>query len=664
MTNPADPFNLWGIWQANLQESLRQSQKMNDAWRNHAEYWLTGGLKVDEVHSPYAADLRDQYTLRHYFPDEAPEGLPALLLVPPLMMAADLYDVAPRSSSVNAVHDLGIDVWVVDFRRPEEEDGGLERSVSDYVLSVDDAIDAVRAATGRDVVLGGYSQGGMFCYQVAAYRQGRGIDSIVAFGTPVDFSEGSLPVPISMDAIKSISQGLLATGLPARMPLPAWLNRQATQMLDPIKGVEFQMAYLRQLHDREKILPGEQQRQFLSKKGWTAFSSAAFEDLLRDNFVTNRMAKGGIVIGDTVTSLADLRLPILTVVGEQDKEGHPVAVRVIHKVAPKADIYEVHINTGHFGIVAGGGARRNTWPRVAEWIRWRAGKCELGDEILTADEIVHTPGWAPNEFMKTLTQMTDYQVGMAKFWGSAMKEAGWPSGGAKAASLAQYLDLAASERRKVAVMAGGRALRQDALKQRLDVLAARLLAAGIKRGDRVGLMTGDRLAGFTALMALNRIGASAVMLRSGAGLVNEIAHATLSAIAVDSAALSVVSKVNELPVLLLSERAEGQSKANVVSLDDLPAELPAGFRANAASAEDEAFVLCLGKGKSSTLHPYSNQAWLRMADDAIKATALSTAETVYCATSQDELVNMLAIGAAVVSGARLALADHDGSDLN
>jgi putative long chain acyl-CoA synthase len=54
------------------------------------------------------------------------------------------------------------------------------------VLAVSDAIDRVRELTGRDVHLGGYSQGGMFCYQAAAYRRSEGLSSLITFGSPVD----------------------------------------------------------------------------------------------------------------------------------------------------------------------------------------------------------------------------------------------------------------------------------------------------------------------------------------------------------------------------------------------------------------------------------------------------------------------------------------------
>src|SRR5687768_7904033 len=88
-----------------------------------------------------------------------------------MMLATEVWDVSPSSTAVGSLHEHGVDPWVVDFGAPEREEGGLTRTLTDHVLAVSDAVDRVREATGRDIHLVGYSQGGMFCYQAAAYRR-------------------------------------------------------------------------------------------------------------------------------------------------------------------------------------------------------------------------------------------------------------------------------------------------------------------------------------------------------------------------------------------------------------------------------------------------------------------------------------------------------------
>src|SRR5947209_18597322 len=95
--------------------------------QNALEVARFGGLNTEEESSPYeVTDERRVYRLRRYFPGTERPG-PPVLLVPPLMLAAEIYDVAPTTSAVRILHENGIDPWVVDFGAPEREQGGLGR---------------------------------------------------------------------------------------------------------------------------------------------------------------------------------------------------------------------------------------------------------------------------------------------------------------------------------------------------------------------------------------------------------------------------------------------------------------------------------------------------------------------------------------------------------
>src|SRR5437764_13656638 len=164
----------------------RPAARLGAAAQNALEVARFGGLATDEEPSPFEVISEHRvYRLRRYFPDSE-VGAPPVLLVPPMMLAAEVYDVSSRTSAVTILREHGADPWVVDFGAPEREEGGLERTLTDHVLAVSDAVDRVRHASGRDVHLAGYSQGGMFCYQAAAYRRSEDIGSLITFGSPVD----------------------------------------------------------------------------------------------------------------------------------------------------------------------------------------------------------------------------------------------------------------------------------------------------------------------------------------------------------------------------------------------------------------------------------------------------------------------------------------------
>src|SRR5947209_8557130 len=164
---------------------MRPVTRLGAAAQNALEVARFGGLATDEEPSPYeVASEQRVYRLRHYYPS-SPHG-PPVLLVPPMMLAADVYDVSPNTSAVTILREHGVDPYVVDFGAPEREEGGLERTLADHVLAVSDAVQQIREATGEAVHLAGYSQGGMFCYQTAAYLRNDALASLITFGSPVD----------------------------------------------------------------------------------------------------------------------------------------------------------------------------------------------------------------------------------------------------------------------------------------------------------------------------------------------------------------------------------------------------------------------------------------------------------------------------------------------
>jgi putative long chain acyl-CoA synthase len=176
------------------------------AWANALEIMRAGRLTA-----PYGAPFEvthqtPHYRLRRYNADAgaAKHGAP-LLLGPPLMVASEVYDIAPDISSIAFLTRHGIDVWLTDFGAPERETGGMDRTLDDHVRAVSEAIDEIRRATGKDVHLAGYSQGGMFAYQVAALRRSAGIASVITMGSPVDIHR---TVPIADQIVERMVAGL------------------------------------------------------------------------------------------------------------------------------------------------------------------------------------------------------------------------------------------------------------------------------------------------------------------------------------------------------------------------------------------------------------------------------------------------------------------------
>jgi putative long chain acyl-CoA synthase len=663
-----------------LPDPIRFARRVSATARNAAEVVRFGGLRTGEQPSAFEVAVEQpNYRLRHYFADDA-RGTP-VLLVPPLMMAAEVWDVSPNTSAVAALHARGSDPWVIDFGDPGHEPGGLQRTLTDHVLALSDAIDRVVAATGRDVVLSGYSQGGMFCYQAAAYRRGKGIDSLVAFGSPVD-TTAPLPIPVSPEVARRLANSLVDSGVLRLVSLPRWATRVGFMLLSPIKTVQDRVQFLLALHDRDALLPRERQRQFLNTEAWTAYSGPAIAELL-DQFVAhNRMLEGGFVIDRRLVTLADIDVPILSVVGSTDTIGHPDSVRAIVRAAPRADVYELTLPTGHFGLVVGSTASSLTWPAVADWIAWRAGAADLPESILPADQVQARPPLRPGAGAQALAQAAEFGIGAGRIVAgtalhafraarSVLSEA--PAQLPRLArierldpttriSLGLLLDEQARSRPADALfLFGDRAYRNSGVKRRVDSVVKGLVSVGVRHGDRVGVLMHTRPSAFTVVAALSRLGATAVLLRPDGDLVREARLGAVTWLISDPEHADRAGAVPGVTWCVLGGGAgTRQLPPDVLDLERIDpdqVELPAWFDANPHRAADVAFVLFSGDARGTRAVTITNRRWAMSALGTASAAALRAGDTVYSTTPiHHSSALLMSVGGAVAGGARFAMA--------
>ncbi|MEA2188590.1 MAG: putative long chain acyl-CoA synthase [Solirubrobacteraceae bacterium] len=668
---------------------IRPAARVGAAAQNALEVARFGGLQTDEEASPYVVAAQGPiYRLRRYFPPEAngASAGPPVLLIPPMMLAADVYDVSASSSGVATLREHGADPWVVDFGAPEHEQGGLERTLTDHVVAVSDAVDQVREITGRDVHLGGYSQGGMFCYQTAAYRRNEGLASLITFGAPVD-TLGALPFGIP-EEIAVRGAGFLAEHVLSRYALPAWASRLGFRLLDPVKSLRQQLDFVMALHDRESLLPRERQRQFLEARGWVAWPGPALADFIHQFVTHNRMLSGGFVIDGRLVTLADVTLPVLTVVGEVDEIAPPRAVRAVRRAAPRADVYELALRAGHFGLVVGSTASQTTWPVVADWVQWRDEGADLPDQVRLIDD--DEPDPAPPVGTRVgfgIELVAGVGMGVAR---SALQTASRAADMTRLVtqhatrqlprltrlerlepstriSVGLLLDEQAQDSPEaVAFLFGDRAYTHGAVKERIDNVVRGLLSLGVRHGEHVGVLMHTRPSALVIVAALNRVGAVGVLLRPDGAVDRELELGQCTRVITDPQ-LADRAREFALPspqgVLVLggggAPRDLGDGLVDMERIDPGAVRIPAWYRPNPGRASELAFVLFTGEGERTRCNRVTNGRWALSAFGTASSAALSDADTVYAVTPIYHPSGLLmSIGGALAGGARLALAER------
>ncbi|MGA9491450.1 MAG: AMP-binding protein [Mycobacterium sp.] len=657
----------------------KRTDQLGAVAMNAAQLLMHGGFETGEKGSPFEVVTKEpMYRLRHYFPDSDSTGRPAMVLIPPMMFVADVYDVSSTSSAVSVLHEHGIDPWVVDFGAPEHEQGGLQRTLADHIVATSEIVDRVRDLTGNDVHLGGYSQGGVFAYSVAAYRHGAGLASVISFGSPVDtksVSIFSLPEPVMEYAADAVAALLDRTGL------PGWATREGFRLLDPVKNVRSRVQFLMQLHDREALLPNERQRRFIESEGWIAWPAPALADALRQFIAQNRMLSGGLVIDGRPLALSDIDKPVLCFVGENDKIGQPEAVRAIGRAAPRADIHEVSLPVGHLGIVVGSVATTGTWPTVAAW----ASHLDQGTDM-------------PEIIKPMATEQADVAASSGRrnplisAVGKGL-EAGWrlgastldatralTAGAATTLPRLLRLELVRPETRvslgrllderaeahpgAVGFLWDDRAHTHAALKARIDAVVAGLLSVGVRQGESVGVLMDTRPSMLIAVAALNRIGAVVVLLRPDGSLTEEIKLGGAARIVTDPEHVESVRAQTDAEVVVLGGGG-GQRDLGVGGVIDLeridPADVipPIWYRPNPGLARETAFVLFTGDGPSTRVRMITNARWARAAFGTAASAELGPRDTVFSINPIHHPSGLLmSLGGAVASGARFSMASR------
>ena len=657
------------------------------------------GRLSPEVHTPYTVVRRERvFRLRRY---ERNRSVPALdvplLLVPPLMVAAEIYDIDPEISTVTMLGNSGVDVWMVDFGIPEQEEGGLERTLDDHVQAVSSAIDHVRAATGQDVHLAGYSQGGMFCYQTAAYRRSEGLKSLITFGSPVDVHLNLVMGGEAASRVIDSLSGLVRTGLHAMDALPGSFSSSGFRILSAGKELKQMLSFVGNLHDREALMRGESSRRFLHGEGFVAWPGPALRSFYEQFVVQNRMSQGGFVIDGRTLTLADITCPILYFYGERDEFARAPSVRAIRDAAPLAEIYELSMRAGHFGLVVGSAALKLSWPTTVEWMRWHEGKGLRPSNIRVAGE-VEARSEAIEDVIEANFEDVEYNARLlfdtAKDTASFLRR----RVGDISSTLGSMFDnlryqvprLARLERidSDTRVSASlvlaeqaaripdqtfflwkGRAHTYADSDRRVNAIVRGLIACGIKPGTRVGVLMQARPSYLSLVTAISRLGAVAVLI-SPEGKRVSLEHALqlgqVEVLITDPEHAEGGRFTFQGPVLCLggggptpSNKRQVEGVFDMESIDPETVPIPDWYEPNPGRASDLAMVIfTAGKDERPRAARITNRRWAVAAYGAAAASTLTPKDTVYCCMPLDHAAGLLvSVGGALVGGARLALAE-------
>jgi putative long chain acyl-CoA synthase len=683
-------------------------------WQNGLEIARAGRLTA-----PYGAPFEVMheervYRLRRYEKIHEQRVRAPLLLVPPLMVASEVYDISPDVSAVAFLQQQGVDVWLVDFGAPEREAGGMDRTLDDHVRAVAEAVQRVHDATGQPVHLAGYSQGGMFCYQAAAFRRSEQLASIITMGSPVDLHR---TVKLGEETTERLVAGLrtaLSWPLARIEGLPGMFTSTGFKLLSARKEAAQLVDFVKNLHDRSALEKREAKRLFLGGEGFVAWPGPAFRKFVDELIVSNRMQSGGFVIDNQAVTLADITCPILYFVGSRDEMGRPAAVRGIRRATPRVEtMYEIPLKAGHFGLVVGSTALTVTWPSVVAWMKWHEGngaapehgfdvrRADAPDpfarEPRTEDDDDHdddsTLEVARDVVEKTARAAYEQIANWAEDLGDYVDNARWQLPRiARLRNLQddslvslgrQLADQAQTIGERTFFLWRGRAFTYAEANRRVDAVVRGLIAAGLRSGQKIGVMMKSRPSHLTVVTAINRLGAVSVLLSpdtADEALPRALELGEADVLITDPDSAQRARSTIACKILVLGGVGESQwgrygeggtagpgakqrrelppGVVDLESIDPDTVTLPTWYKPDPGRARDLAMVfVSAGRHEPARAMRITNRRWAFSALGAAAAATLTTRDTVYCCLPlHHPSGTLVAAGSALVGGSRLALA--------
>jgi len=345
-----------GAEEAAWQAMLRRAAAALESLRAAADA-RPGGSERDAVYA------EDKLTLYRYRPLASGAGRAPLLIVYALVNRPTMLDLQPDRSLIRRLLERGLDVYLLDWGRPDGADRLLELDdyINGYLHRCVRQVLAAHAIPSLNLL--GICQGGTFSLCYAALHPAR-VRNLITMVTPVDFHT---PDNLLSKWVRGLDVDALVS---AWGIVPGELLNNAYLALLP-----FRLGQQKYVHLLSGELDAEQAANFMRMERWIFDSpgqaGAAFAQFVRWFYQENRLAAGTLEIGGRRVDLGQLRMPVLNLFGTQDHIVPPSASAPLGALAGSSDYTALPLDAGHIGMYVSARAQRAVPEAIDRWLRER-----------------------------------------------------------------------------------------------------------------------------------------------------------------------------------------------------------------------------------------------------------------------------------------------------
>lgn len=306
----------------------------------------------------------------YYYESTKPPGerFPVpLFLVYALINRPFIFDLVPGRSFIEYVLDEGIDIYLLDWGAPGEEDRHIlfDDYVTEYLSRA--VRKMLRFSRAEAFSMLGYCVGATLAAVYAALYPEVPLRNLILLTAPIDFShqpEGSMAVWLeegrldldSIDEMGNVPGELIALWAKMLKPLENFLGSYATlfKRIDDPAAVRGWQAINRWVED---VIP---------------FSGSAFHQFVTEYLRGNELIRGRHEVKGQIVDLSRINANLLNIVAKYDHLVSQAQSESLMEQVSSDDRELRVIPSTHVGLMASRRARYKLWPELLAWLTERS----------------------------------------------------------------------------------------------------------------------------------------------------------------------------------------------------------------------------------------------------------------------------------------------------
>ncbi|WP_372780874.1 alpha/beta fold hydrolase [Litorivivens sp.] len=298
-----------------------------------------------------------------------------LVLVPPLGVTTETFDLLPHRSLVKYMAACGFKTYLIDWGKPKKKHAHL--GLEDYAETMmGEALAEIRRHSGcKEISLMGWCMGGLISLLYMGLTKDPQVKNLVTVASPIDLRGGGLATGVAQalnvpaQMIRRYTDFRLHVLDPSVLSAPPWLTTLAFKLTDPLSSVTSYWDLITRLWDREFVESHTTTSDYLNNM--LLYPGGVVQDMAVKVAVDNKLATGEIEIGSKLAELNKIQCSLLVFAGETDSLVPPsIAERIMDVVASSDKAFYVSPG-GHMGVTLGSRAQQAVWAQAADWLQAR-----------------------------------------------------------------------------------------------------------------------------------------------------------------------------------------------------------------------------------------------------------------------------------------------------